>query len=110
MTKGKVIFDQDTTGIIGPDVNPLIMLLQADNVDILGVTVVSGNGWLKQQVADVLKVIELMNRPEIPIYPGAEVPLISTREEKSWSISFMAGIDWTHLWGAMPKTIHHQIS
>jgi purine nucleosidase len=42
--KKKIIFDQDTDGVIGGNENPLIMLLQADNIDVMGVTVVTGNG------------------------------------------------------------------
>jgi purine nucleosidase len=79
--KKKIIFDQDTDGVIGGNENPLIMLLQADNIDVMGVTVVTGNGWLKQETADVLKTLELMNRPDVPVYMGSEFPLVQTREE-----------------------------
>ncbi len=77
----KVIFDQDTDGVIGGNENPLVMLLQADNIDVMGVTVVTGNGWLKQETADVLKTLELMNRSDVPVYMGSEFPLVQTREE-----------------------------
>jgi purine nucleosidase len=77
----KVIFDQDTDGVIGGNENPLVMLLQADNIDVMGVTVVTGNGWLKQETADVLKTLELMNRPDVPVFMGSEFPLVQTREE-----------------------------
>jgi purine nucleosidase len=53
----KVIFDQDTDGIIGDNEDPLVMLLQSPNIQVLGVTVVTGNGWLKQETADVLKLL-----------------------------------------------------
>jgi purine nucleosidase len=72
----KVIFDQDTDGIIGGNNDPLVMLLQSSNIEVLGVTVGTGNGWLKQETADVLKLIELIGRPEIPVYMGAEFPLV----------------------------------
>jgi inosine-uridine nucleoside N-ribohydrolase len=72
----KVIFDQDTDGIIGGNNDPLVMLLQSSNLQVLGVTVGTGNGWLKQETADVLKLLELIGRPEVPVYMGAEFPLV----------------------------------
>jgi purine nucleosidase len=88
--KKKVIFDQDADGVIGGNENPLVMLLQADNIDVLGVTVMTGNGWLKQETADVLKLLELMNRPDIPVYMGSEFPLLQTRQEL-WLLTKLYG-------------------
>ncbi len=88
--KKKVIFDQDADGVIGGNENPLVMLLQADNIDVLGVTVVTGNGWLKQETADVLKLLELMNRPDVPVYMGSEFPLLQTRQEL-WLLTKLYG-------------------
>ena len=75
----KVIFDQDTDGIIGDNEDPLVMLLQSPNIQVLGVTVVTGNGWLKQETADVLKLLEDLHRTDIPVYMGAEFPLVQSR-------------------------------
>jgi len=79
--KKKVIFDQDHEGVIGGNGSPLVMLLAADNIEVLGVTVGTGNGWLKQEVEDALKTLEIMGREDIPVYAGAEYPLVDTREE-----------------------------
>jgi len=75
----KVIFDQDTDGIIGDDTDPLVMLLQSPNIEVLGVTVVTGNGWLKQETEDVLKLLEDLHRTDVPVYRGAEYPLVQSR-------------------------------
>lgn len=75
----KVIFDQDTDGIIGDNEDPLVMLLQSPNIQVLGVTVVTGNGWLKQEAADVLKLLEDLKRTDVPVYMGAEFPLVQSR-------------------------------
>jgi purine nucleosidase len=75
----KVIFDQDTDGIIGDNEDPLVMLLQSPNIQVLGVTVVTGNGWLKQETADVLKLLEDLKRTDVPVYMGAEFPLVQSR-------------------------------
>ena len=74
-----VIFDQDTDEIIGDNTDPLVMLLQAPNIKVLGVTVVTGNGWLKQETATVLKLLEDLHRTDIPVYMGAEFPLVQSR-------------------------------
>jgi inosine-uridine nucleoside N-ribohydrolase len=75
----KVIYDQDTDGIIGDNEDPLVMLLQSPNIQVLGVTVVTGNGWLKQETTDVLKLLEDLHRTDIPVYMGAEFPLVQSR-------------------------------
>jgi inosine-uridine nucleoside N-ribohydrolase len=68
----KVIFDQDTDGIIRGNNDPL--LLQSSSIDVLGVTVGTGNRWLKQETAEVLKLLEVIGRPRVPVYMGAEFP------------------------------------
>lgn len=75
----KVIFDQDTDGIIGDNEDPLVMLLNSPNIEVLGVTVVTGNGWLKQETVDVLKLLEDIHREDVPVYMGAEMPLVQSR-------------------------------
>ena len=75
----KVIFDQDTDGIIGDNTDPLVMLLQSPHIEVLGVTVVTGNGWLKQETEDVLKLLEDLHRTDVPVYRGAEYPLVQSR-------------------------------
>jgi len=77
----KVIYDQDNAGPFGTDILGLLMLLQADNVDLLGITIVTGDAWLKQEMAYTLRLLEMMGRTEIPVYAGAEFPMINTKEE-----------------------------
>jgi purine nucleosidase len=75
----KVIFDENISGVIGVNADPLIMLLQADNIEVMGVTVVTGDGWLKQETADALRLLEMEGRSDIPVYMGAELPLVQSR-------------------------------
>src|SRR5580700_849055 len=49
--KRKVIYDQDNSGPFGTDILGTLMMLQADNVDLLGVTLVTGDAWMKQEMA-----------------------------------------------------------
>jgi purine nucleosidase len=75
----KVIIDEDTSGVIGVNADPLAMLLQAPNIQVMGVTVVTGDGWLKQETADALKILEMQGRGDVPVYMGAEFPLVQSR-------------------------------
>ncbi len=75
----KVIFDEDTSEVIGVNSDPLTMLLQASNIEVMGVTVVTGDGWVKQETADALKLLEMQGRSDISVYTGAELPLVQSR-------------------------------
>ena len=79
--KRKVIYDQDNSGPFGTDILGTLMMLQADNIDLLGITLVTGDAWLKQEMAYTLRLLEMMGRTEIPVYPGAEFPMLNTKEE-----------------------------
>jgi len=79
--KRKVIYDQDNSGPFGTDILATLMMLQAGNVDLHGITLVTGNAWMKQEMAYTLRLLELMGRTEIPVYPGAEFPMLNTKEE-----------------------------
>src|SRR5580693_2548782 len=79
--KLKVIYDQDNSGPFGTDILGTLMMLQADNIDLLGITLVTGDAWMKQEMAFTLRLLELMGRTEIPVYPGAEFPMLNTKEE-----------------------------
>src|SRR5689334_6861858 len=80
-SRRKVIYDQDHRGPLSTDTVGTLMLLQADNVDILGITTVTGDQWVKQETAYVLRLLEIMGRTEIPVYMGAREPLLNTKAE-----------------------------
>lgn len=75
----KVIFDSDFT-LDGDDGHALIMAAQLHKqkkIELLGVTVVTGNNWLPQEVAEALKAIERLGlEDEVGIYAGALYPLV----------------------------------
>jgi len=79
--KRKVIYDQDNSGPFGTDILGTLMMLQADNIDLLGITLVTGDAWMKQEMAFTLRLLEMMRRTEIPVYAGAEYPMLNTKEE-----------------------------
>src|ERR1700681_3805672 len=77
----KVIYDQDNAGPFGTDILGTLMMLQAENIDLLGITLGTGDAWMKQEMAFTLRLLEMMGRTEIPVYAGAEFPMLNTKEE-----------------------------
>lgn len=57
------------------------MLLQSPQVEVLGITVVSGDQWRDEEVAHTLRLLEIMGRTDIPVVPGAIYPLVRSRDE-----------------------------
>src|SRR5712692_10504203 len=79
--KRKIIIDQDAAGPAGTDLQSTLLLIQSPQAEVLGVTVVTGDQWLKAEVAHTLRMLELIGRTDIPVVPGAEYPLVTTKEE-----------------------------
>jgi inosine-uridine nucleoside N-ribohydrolase len=79
--KKKLLYDQDHRGPLSTDTVATLMLLQADNIDLLGVCTVTCDMWAKQETAYALRLLEIMGRPEVPVYMGAQEPLVNTKAE-----------------------------
>jgi inosine-uridine nucleoside N-ribohydrolase len=63
----------------------LMLLIQSPQVEVLGITVVSGDQWRDEEVAHTLRLLEIMGRTDIPVMKGAAFPLVHTRQEtKLW--------------------------
>ena len=81
----KVIINEDCSGPGGSNMQTLLMMIQSPQVEVLGITVVSGDQWRDEEVAHTLRLLEIIGRTDIPVVPGAEFPLVRTREEsKFW--------------------------
>ncbi|MGH8200900.1 MAG: nucleoside hydrolase [Steroidobacteraceae bacterium] len=79
-TRPKVIIDQDASGPASTDIQSILMLLQAKDVDLLGITVMTGDAWRDEEVSHALRVLEIAHRTAIPVLPGAVFPLLNSRE------------------------------
>lgn len=90
-----VIIDQDAMGPAGTDMNSILVFLQSPDVHVLGITVVTGDGWRDEEVAHALRLLELMGRTGIPVIPGRSHPMIRTKE-------------WTELWEHMYGKVSYQ--
>lgn len=78
--KRLVIIDQDAMGPGGPNLQPILMVLQSPDVQVLGITVESGDGWQRENVAHTLRMLELIGRTDVPVVPGATYPLLNSEE------------------------------
>jgi inosine-uridine nucleoside N-ribohydrolase len=101
-TKRKVIIDQDAFGPGGPNLQPILMVLQAPDIEVLGITTVSGDGWQPENTAHTLRMLELIGRTEVPVAAGATHPLLNSQEEtRRWEKLFgplaYKGA-WTEVW------------
>ena len=72
----KVIFDTDFAIPPQDDGMALILALKSPELDILGVTTVAGNFNLQRALSDVCYELELAGRSDIPVYAGANRPLV----------------------------------
>ena len=110
----KVVIDQDAFGPAGSNLQAILMLLQARDVEVLGITIPSGDGWRDEEVSHTLRLLEIAKRTEIPVYPGAVLPLVNTqsrtkRWEELYGKLFYKGA-WTETWpaeGAVRRTPYH---
>src|ERR1017187_8005209 len=96
----KVIVDQDARGPGSTDMNSILMFAQSPDVDVLGVTIVTGDQWVKEETAHTLRALEIAGRSDIPVVEGAEGPLINSKEEAElWEQQF-GSLSFKGVWSA----------
>lgn len=96
--KRKIVIDQDAAGPAGTDLQSTLMLIQSPETEVLGITVVTGDMWLKAEVAHTLRMLELIGRPNIPVVPGAELPLVRRKEETELWEQRHGTVTWLGAW------------
>ena len=82
--KQKVIVDQDARGPASTDMQAILMFAQSPDVQVLGVTLVTGDQWVKEETQHTLRALELAGRTDIPVVSGAVYPLLNSKEESDW--------------------------
>jgi inosine-uridine nucleoside N-ribohydrolase len=91
--KVSIFFDNDFLGPGQSNIQSLISLLRDDRVKLLGVGVVTGDAWMTEETAHALRFLEIAKRPDVPVYPGAAMPLIRTQAEMA---------NWEARYGRVP--------
>lgn len=102
--KRKIIIDQDAAGPAGTDQQSVLLLIQSPQTEVLGITVVTGDQWLKAEVAHTLRMLELIGRTDIPVIPGAEYPLVRSQEETKLQEQPYGAFAWLGAW--TPRFYH----
>lgn len=103
--KRLVLIDQDGSGPGGSNQMAMMALLQSPQVDVLGITIVTGNAWRDEEVQHTLRMLELIGRTEVPVVPGAVFPLVRTQEETRLAAPLDGKVVWLGAWGQGPTTL-----
>ena len=83
------------------DAIALLLALASPEVELLGVTTVAGNQTLPKTTTNALRVLELVDRADIPVAAGAARPLVRELKVAEW-IHGESGLDGPTL--TEPKT------
>jgi len=94
----KVIINQDCSGPGGSNMQTLLTLIQSPLVEVLGITVVSGNQWRDEEISHTLRLLELIGRTDIPVVPGAVFPLVHRRNEAILWQARYGKVDFAGAW------------
>jgi inosine-uridine nucleoside N-ribohydrolase len=77
----KVIFDTDFVIPPQDDGMALLFALKSPELQILGITTVAGNDSVERATSDALRVLEIAGRTDVPVYQGANMPLMHEKTE-----------------------------
>ncbi len=103
-----VVIDQDGSGPGGSNMMSMLVLLQSPHVDVLGITIVTGNAWRDDEVRHTLRLLELTARSDVPVVPGAVFPLLRTVEETRLATPLVGQVGWLGAWGQKPDAVPPQ--
>ena len=111
--KIKVIVDQDARGPGTSDQQALLVFLQApEKFDVLAITTVSGDQWVREETQHVLRLLEIANRTDVPVIQGAEFPLVNSKEETERWESIYGKFEykgcWTEHFNAKRSTVYDE--
>jgi inosine-uridine nucleoside N-ribohydrolase len=96
--KRKVIIDEDCSGPGGSNLQAVLALINSPDTDVLGIAVVTGDAWRDEEVAHTLRLLEIIGRTDIHVYPGAVFPLLNSREEAAAWEKRYGEIAWQGAW------------
>ena len=97
--KRLVLIDQDGSGPGGSDQMAMLALLQAPDVQVLGITIVTGDAWRDEETLHTLRMLELTGHTDVPVARGAVFPLVRTQEETRLESALDGKVTWLGAWG-----------
>jgi inosine-uridine nucleoside N-ribohydrolase len=103
--KRLVLIDQDGSGPGGSNQMAMLALLEAPQVKVLGITMVTGNAWRDEETLHTLRMLELTGHGDVPVAKGAVFPLVRTEEETRLAEALNGKVSWLGAWGQGPTTL-----
>ena len=103
--KRLVLIDQDGSGPGGSNQMAMLALLQAPQVEVLGITMVTGNAWRDEETLHTLRMLELTGHANVPVAKGAVFPLVRTEKETKLAEAVYGKATWMGAWGQGPTTL-----
>lgn len=88
----KVIIDDDGFSLMH------IMLLNAPQIDVLGITSVTGDLWSARAAAMQLRGLEIMKLTNIPVSQGAIYPLLNSEKATERWEALYGKLTWKGVW------------
>ena len=62
------------------DAIAILLALASPEVELVGITTVSGNQTVDKTTANALRILELAGRSDVPVYAGADRPILRERD------------------------------
>ena len=90
--KRKVIIDDDGFSLMQ------VMLLEADDVEVLGITTVTGDPWVNRATAMALRGLEILGRTDVPVVQGANDPLLNSEALTDRWEALYGKLTWKGAW------------
>ena len=103
--KRLVLIDQDGFGPGGSNQMSILSLLQSPQVEVLGITMVTGDGWRDEDTLHTLRMLELTGHANVPVARGAVFPLVRTQDDTRISSAVDGKVTWLGAWGLGPTTL-----
>jgi purine nucleosidase len=96
--KIKVIVDQDARGPGTSDMQAILVFLQSDAFEVLGITTASGDQWVREETQHALRLVEIAERTDVPVVQGAEHPLLNSKEESERWEALYGKLEYKGCW------------
>jgi len=103
--KSLVLIDQDGSGPGGSNQMAMLSLLQAPQVQVLGITMVTGDAWRDEETLHTLRMLELTGHSDVPVARGAVFPLVRSQKETELREAIDGKVTWLGAWGQGPATL-----
>jgi hypothetical protein len=103
--KRLVLIDQDGSGPGGSNQMSILALLQAPNVEVLGITMVTGDAWRDEETLHTLRMLELTGHGNVPVARGAVFPLVRSEQETRLAETLNGKVAWLGAWGQGQTTL-----